>query len=136
MNDINNTTIDVDKIVKHWIESSDNDFNVMLALYQSKTYSWALFIGHISLEKLLKAYHVKAKKTHAPFTHNLYRLAELSELELTEEYTEWLYNITTFNISARYDDYKKEFYAICTADYTKEWIDKIKQLRLWIKKQL
>jgi HEPN domain-containing protein len=108
----------------------------MLTLYRSKTYSWALFIGHISLEKLLKAYYVKAKKTHAPFTHNLYRLAELSEMELTEEHAEWLYNITTFNISARYDDYKKEFYAICTADYTKEWIDKIKQLRLWIKKQL
>jgi HEPN domain-containing protein len=136
MNDINNSSINTEKIVKHWLESSDNDFNVMLALYQSKTYSWALFIGHISIEKLLKAYYVNTKKAHAPFTHNLYRLAELGELELTDEYADWLYNITTFNISARYDDYKKEFHTLCTADYTKEWIDKIKLLRLWIKERL
>ncbi|MDR3365845.1 MAG: HEPN domain-containing protein [Prevotellaceae bacterium] len=135
-NEINSTSIDVEKIVRHWIESSDNDFNVMLTLYRSKTYSWALFIGHIAVEKLLKAYYVKAQKTHAPFTHNLYRLAELSALELTDEYADWLYTITTFNISARYDDYKKEFYTLCTADYTKEWIDKIEQLHSWIKERL
>jgi HEPN domain-containing protein len=136
MNGVNNTSIDVEKIVKHWTESSDSDFNVMQALYRSKTYSWALFIGHIAIEKLLKAYYVKTKKTHAPFTHNLYRLSELSGLELSDEYTDWLYNITTFNISARYDDYKKEFHTLCTVDYTKEWIGKIKQLRLWIKEKL
>jgi HEPN domain-containing protein len=136
MEELGNASIDVEKVVKHWLDTADHDFNVMLTLYQSKTYSWALFLGHISTEKLLKAYYVKKKKTHAPFTHNLYRLAELGELELTEEYADWLYNITTFNISARYDDYKKEFYTICTADYTKEWIEKIKLIQTWIKKRL
>jgi HEPN domain-containing protein len=131
-----NIPINVELVVKHWLDSSDSDFNVMLSLYQSKTYNWALFLGHISMEKLLKAYYVKRKKTHAPLTHNLYRLAELGELELTEEYADWLYHITTFNINARYDDYKKEFYTICTAGYTEEWIEKIKLLRSWIKKKL
>jgi HEPN domain-containing protein len=136
MKETDHAHIDIDKVVKHWLDTADSDFNVMLTLFHSKTYSWALFLGHISMEKLLKAYYVKKKKEHAPFTHNLYRLAELSELELTEEYTDWLYNITTFNINARYDDYKKEFYTICTADYTKEWIEKIKLLRAWIKERL
>jgi HEPN domain-containing protein len=133
---MDNTSINVEKVVEHWLNTADNDLNVMLSLYQSKAYSWALFLGHISTEKLLKAYYVKKKKTHAPFTHNLYRLAELGELELTEEYADWLYNITTFNINARYDDYKKEFYTLCTADYAKEWIEKIRLLQIWIKKKL
>jgi HEPN domain-containing protein len=112
--------LDIDKIIKHWTETSDDDFNTMLILFRSKSYSWALFMGHIAIEKLLKAYFVKQKRCHAPFTHNLYRLAELSGLEISEEYTDWLFKITTFNLNARYEHYKKEFYALCTADFTEK----------------
>lgn len=133
---MDNAQLDIDKIVKHWIETSDGDFNTMLTLFSSKQYHWALFMGHITIEKLLKAYYVKQKNAHAPFTHNLYRLAELSDLEISEEYAEWLFKITTFNLNARYDDYKKEFYTMCTADFTKEWIEKIKILQQWIKQTL
>ncbi|MFO7864676.1 MAG: HEPN domain-containing protein [Salinivirgaceae bacterium] len=128
--------IDVDKIIKHWIETSDDDFNTMLSLYSSKSYSWSLFLGHISTEKLLKALYVKRFKKHAPFTHNLYRLGELIGLEMSDEQSDWFDEITSFNINARYDDYKKEFYMLCTPDYTKSWIEKIKTTRTWIKKML
>jgi HEPN domain-containing protein len=133
---MDNTQLDIDKIFKHWIETSDEDFNTMLILFRSKSYYWALFIGHITIEKLLKACFVKNNQNHAPFTHNLYRLAELSGLETDEEYAEWLFKITAFNINARYDDYKKEFYTICTEDFAKEWIEKIETLRQWIKQML
>jgi HEPN domain-containing protein len=133
---MDNSQLNIDKIVKHWIHTSDNDFEAMLTLFHSKIYHWALFMGHISTEKLLKAYYVKQNRKHAPFTHNLYRLAELGNLEISEEYAEWLFKITTFNLNARYDDYKKEFYKMCTADFTKEWIDKIKNLQQWIKQKL
>jgi HEPN domain-containing protein len=133
---MDNPQIDIEKNVKHWTETSDADFNTMLTLFRSKQYHWALFLGHISIEKLLKAYYVKVKGAHAPFTHNLYRLAELSDLEISEEYAEWLFKITTFNLNARYDDYKREFYSMCTADFTKEWIEKIKILQQWIKQML
>lgn len=126
-------SIEVDKIVKHWIETSEEDFQTMLNLYDSKSFGWALFLGHISIEKLLKASYVLKYQKHAPFTHNLYRLAELCELVLSDEYSDWLDKITSFNLNARYEDYKREFYSLCTADFTKEWIEKIKILRSWIK---
>jgi len=131
-----NTNIDFEKLVKHWIETSDEDFQTMLSLYDSKSYSWSLFLGHISIEKLLKAIYVNKYKKHAPFLHNLYRLAELNELELTDEQSDWLYKITSFNLNARYDDYKREFYLLCTPDFTREWIEKIKIIRTWIKQKL
>ncbi len=134
--DISHIPINVDKVIKHWQESSDADYKTMLDLQKSKSYSWALFLGHITIEKLLKAHYVKQHKAHAPFTHNLYRLAELGGLELNDEHADWLDKITTFNINARYDDYKKEFYAMCTPEFTKEWIEKIKLLQSWIKQQL
>ena len=108
----------------------------MLTLYNSKSYGWSLFLGHISTEKLLKALYVKRFEKHAPFTHNLYRLGELIGLETTDEQSDWLDEITSFNLNARYDDYKKEFNKLCTPDYTKKWIDNIKTLRTWIKTML
>jgi HEPN domain-containing protein len=131
-----NFNFDTEKIVKHWIETSEEDFQTMLNLFDSKSYGWSLFIGHVSIEKLLKAYYVKKHKKHAPFTHNLYRLAELNELEITDEFSDWLDKITSFNLNARYDDFKREFYSICTVDFAGDWIEKIKIIRSWIKLKL
>jgi HEPN domain-containing protein len=128
--------LDVEKIVKHWIDTSDEDYNTAISLYKAKSYSWALFLGHISTEKLLKAYYVRKFKEHAPFIHNLYRLAEINEIILTHEYSDWLDEITSFNLNARYDDYKREFYLLCSADYTNDWLEKINKIRIWLKQML
>ena len=130
------TQLNVEKQFTYWLESSDDDFNTMLVLFSSKKYNWALFMGHIAIEKLLKAYFIAKNKNHPPYTHNLYRLAELSNMEISEEHAEWLFKITTFNINARYDDYKREFYTMCTLSFTKEWIEKIKKIQQWIKQML
>jgi len=128
--------LDMDKIIEHWLTTSDDDFKTMTQLYEAKSYHWALFLGHISIEKLLKGYYVKHHEKHAPTIHNLYRLAELSDIELTDQYSDWLDTITSFNINARYDSYKREFYNLCTQEYTETWIDRIKELQIWIKKML
>jgi len=47
-----------------------------------------------------------------------------------------LTTITAYNINARYDDYKRSFYKKCTFEYTNKWVEIIKELRLWIKKQI
>jgi len=128
--------INVDKIVKHWIDTSEDDFQTMLSLFESKSYGWSLFLGHITIEKLLKAFYVRKYRKHAPFTHNLYRLAELNEIKLTDQYSDWLDKITYFNLNARYDDYKREFYSLCTVDFAEDWIEKIKTISSWIKQML
>lgn len=119
----------------HWIVTANDDLVTMKKLFKSEVYNWALFLGHISVEKLLKALYVKVHCKHAPPIHNLYRLAELSEIDLTDEYSDWLDVITSFNINARYDDYKREFYNRCTLEYTQLWIERIKELCEWIKKK-
>jgi len=128
--------IDVEKVINHWKVTSLEDYNTMIDLYNSKTYHWSLFMGHISTEKLLKAYYVKIKKKHAPPIHNLYRLAEISKIEITDEYADWLDTITSFNINTRYDDFKREFFKQCTQEYTDLWIGRIKLLREWISQKL
>lgn len=60
---------DVEKTYNHWISNSDKDYLTMLNLYKTKDYHWALFIGHIVLERLLKASVVRKINDHAPYTH-------------------------------------------------------------------
>lgn len=115
---------------------SDKDFETMQHLYQSEDMHWALFLGHLVLEKLLKACIVKQTNNIAPYTHDLSRLAETAALDFTDEQLDWLATITTFNINSRYDDYKQAFYKKCTREFTKEWIAKINTLQLWIKEKL
>jgi hypothetical protein len=66
----------------------------------------------------------------------LLRLATLAGLELNEETEEWLDEISTFNINARYDSYKKDFYQLCTREFTALWSERIEKLRLWLMKGL
>jgi HEPN domain-containing protein len=129
-------TIDIENTFNHWIGTSDKDFNTMIHLYDSKDFHWSLFIGHIVIERLLKACVVKKTLKHAPFTHDLTKLAQLTGLEFSEEYLDWLDAISTFNLNARYDSYKEAFYKKCTQDFTTEWIEKIKILQSWIKERL
>ncbi len=80
-------------------------------------------------------YHVEFK---------LYSMCFLSEylyinIELqfkTDEQSDWLDKVTSFNLNARYNDYKKEFYYQCTPEFTEFWIEKIKILRSWINQML
>jgi len=125
---------DKDKLIRYWIESSDDDFDTMITMYENKKYNWALFIGHLMIERLLKALYVKIKSDYPPFIHNLLRLAEKCELELTEEKRYFFVTVTAFNINSRYDDYKKSFQQKCTPEFTSQWIDNLKSNRQWIKK--
>jgi len=128
--------LNIRKIIDHWRESSDKDYQTMINLFSSGDYNWALFLGHLVIEKLLKALYVKRKEMHAIIGHDLLRLASKMDLKLTEEQEDWFDRLTTFNINARYDSYKQEFYWLCTREFAEEWKLVIENLREWLKKQL
>ena len=124
--------------MNYWVESSDDDFETMKVLLENEKYSWSLFIGHLIIEKLLKGLYAMKNEENsvAPKIHNLILLAQKCELLLSDEQKEMIGVINTFNIGARYDDYKKEFQKKCTKEYTIEQVKNIEEVRLWLKEQL
>ena len=128
-------------IMNYWIESSDKDYEVMidlqkqLNLQKSKRNSYALFFGHLLIEKLLKAIYAKNNKNnpYAPKSHDLDYLAEKMNLEITEHQNDLLITISRFNMEARYGDYKKTFENKCTDEYTDNQIKNIEEVRVWLK---
>lgn len=121
-----------DTLIIYWVETANRDYATMLNLYKSRDYLWSLFIGHLVIEKLIKAVYVKNINDNPPRTHDLLRLAERAKIHTTEEQKDTLDLITTFNINARYPDYKQSFYKKCDYVFTTDNLEKIKELRIWL----
>lgn len=126
------------ELMEHWIESSDNDYDVMMTLYNGEKYSWCLFLGHLVLEKLIKAIYAKNNPAspYAVKKHDLLFLANKSNINLDDDKKAKLDLITTFNMNARYEDYKKDFSSKCTKEYTDKQVSTIEEMRAWLKTQL
>lgn len=121
--------------MNYWKEGAQKDRQVAREMVESKHNDWALFIWHLVIEKLFKGLLVKEEK-EVVFTHNLFRLAtELEEADPSEKYLDWLKEITTFNIEARYNSYKLEFYKKATDEYTKQWVARCEEVYQWLIKQ-
>ena len=125
-------------LMNYWIESSDEDYDTMMYMKAGKKNTWCLFMGHLVIEKLLKALYAKNNKNapYAPKSHDLLHLAEKTELKLTDRQEDLLDTITRFNMNARYDDYKKEFSLKCTDEYTEQQLKNIEEVRVWLKNLL
>lgn len=124
-------------LMKYWFESAESDYETMKVLYNNKKNTWCLFIGHLVIEKLLKGLYAKNNSENpiAPKIHNLILLSQKANLEVPNEIRKKIQVINTFNISARYDDYKRSFDEKCTDDYTTEQIKNIEEVQKWLKEQ-
>ncbi len=120
------------EIITYWVESSELNHASMLNMFAGKEYVWSLFVGHLCIEKLLKACYVKDVDAIAPRVHDLYKLAMKCNLEMTEEQMDSLQYVTLFNIETRYEQYRREFHKKCTKDFTEHNIKKIEGLRKWL----
>ena len=121
--------------VRYWLESAEDDWKVAKHLFQRGDYSYSLFFGHLTIEKILKAIYVTRLNDNPPFTHRLIFLAEKASLEMPEEKLRLLETVTDFNLEARYPDEKFSFKKKCTKKFTKEYLDQIEVMKKWLAKQ-
>jgi HEPN domain-containing protein len=118
--------------IQYWRESAQHDLESAEAIFNSGRHDWCLFIGHLALEKILKALFVKRNDNiNPPKIHNLVRLAELSKIDLDDDQRFFLDRINDFNLQMRYPDYKLEFYKRCDAKFANEQMSKIKEFYIW-----
>ena len=125
--------INVQEIKEYWLAEALEALNVADHLYEKNDYSYCLFFGHLAIEKLLKGFFVLKKGEHAPYIHNLQRLAEIVDIKLTDDQTEKLITITRFNLESRYPDQKRSFRKKCTKEFTENELKKIKDIFKWLK---
>lgn len=123
-------------LVNYWIKSSEEDLKTADSLFLSKRYHHCLFFCHLFIEKILKALIVKESGKQAPYGHKLFQLAKLINIVFSDEQLDLLDEVTAFNIEARYNDYKFQFYKKADRAYSKSYFEKSKRLYLWLRKKI
>jgi hypothetical protein len=92
---------------------------------------WSLFVGHLVIEKLLKANHVKNIPANYPLIHD-----QSAGLELADDKRSFLDEVTAFNVRSRYPDYKNRFFKTANREFTEQYMQKIREFRQWLLQQI
>jgi HEPN domain-containing protein len=122
--------------IAYWVKSSGKDWKAANHLFEKGDNAHALFFGHLTIEKLLKAIFVEKFDETPPYTHRLVFIAEKAGLDISSERLELLEVITDFNLEARYPDEKFSFFKKCTRKFTEEHFKNIGGLRRWLLKEV
>lgn len=126
---------EIQKTVQYWTEGAVYDLDVAEAMFEKEKYPYALFMGHLALEKLLKALVVKATENHAPHTHSLPFLAEKTGLKMPQKTVKALARFMEFHLEARYPNDRKKYYRKCTKIFTTRNLQKMNEVFQWLRKQ-
>ncbi len=126
---------DAKSVADYWHIEAEESLRVAEHLVETADYSYALFFGHLAIEKQLKALYALRLQGHAPPIHNLLRLARALGLELDETQIDTFIRISAFNIEARYPDIKRDFRRACTPEYTDQQMVAIKEMFMWLQSQ-
>ena len=124
--------------VQYWLDIANYDLETAEDLYKSKRWLYVAFMCHQVIEKTLKAYWSAKREDIPPYIHNHKRLAEGCGLyeQFSEEHKDFINAISTYNIQARYPEYKEQLARVLTASTCRYVIDTTKELQSWIKQKL
>ena len=126
----------VEEQIDYWLKSARHDLRTAESLFENKHYDWCLFLGHLVIEKTLKAFFIRDTKKFPPKIHKLEVLATQTLLPLSPEDVDFLKEINSFNLEARYPDYKFKFYKLCTKKFSVTYFTKIKEFYRWLLKEM
>ncbi|MCL2212570.1 MAG: HEPN domain-containing protein [Oscillospiraceae bacterium] len=126
------------KKVDYWLDLCDEDLVTAKGLIGLDRLLHAAFFCHLTAEKALKAAVANKTAEIPPKTHDLKRLADLSEVfdELSMEQKDLLKRLTPLHIEGRYPEHKE----ILRQSLTKEFCEKLlldtEDFLCWIKVKL
>ena len=119
-----------EQYIDYWIDTANNDWLTVEAMFSADRYLHCLFWAHLVLEKLAKAIWVKNHEDNIPpKVHNIVWLLEESQVEINSEDKIFLEVFNRFQLSTRYPDYLRRIDRLCTKNLTIEQLDKVKNIR-------
>lgn len=123
--------------IGYWLESAEYVIKAAESMFSSGYYVWSLFIGHLVIEKTLKALYVQNTSNEIPpKIHNLLKLANVSGIELSSEQVDIYEDLNSFHIEGRYSEFKNELYKLCTKQFTSIQLNNIKNQFIWLKSRI
>lgn len=123
--------------IQHWLASAEESWESALYLAKGKHFSLSLLALHLSLEKMFKAIWIqKSVKDNPPYIHDLQKLADMVNLEISADDYDYLAIMNSWNIRGRYPDYTKRLYQSTTVNYLNEQIEKSGKIKKWLQEKI
>jgi HEPN domain-containing protein len=97
--------INIVKQIDYWQKIAASDIETASILVSSGKYVEGLFFCHLCIEKIIKALVVKQIEDIPPRSHDLFYLANLAKIELTEPHSEFMQILMKYQLEGRYPEY-------------------------------
>ena len=115
--------------IDYWLNTSEEDLVTMDGLFELGRYTHSLFFGHLYIDKICKALWVRNHKENIPpFIHNLGKILEGIDTELSDKDYEFLFELNRYQISGRYPDYVNALKKKTNKIFTSGCIERIKTI--------
>lgn len=124
------------KVIEYWLKGAKEEMRIASKLFRLREYPYALFRGHLALEKALKAKVVKNTDQHPPFTHDLLLLATKAKPKLTPKEKKFLDDVSDFNWETRYpEEIEKMKKKYSSPGFANKYFQKVKKFYQWLKSE-
>lgn len=124
------------KRAQEWLRQSSYDMKTAEAMFKSKRYIYAVFMCHLSIEKVLKGLYTQNLEDAPPKSHNLIFLIEKIQLELPEDIYDFVFMLNGLSVPTRYPDDLQNLLKVYSKAKTREVLDRAKEVLKWLKAKL
>jgi HEPN domain-containing protein len=118
-----------------WLNQAEYDLNTAEYMFSGRRYFYAIFMGHLSLEKALKGLYQKKLAATPPKTHNLLYLMSKAEIKPPEEIGKFIVKLNEASVATRYPEELRNLERDFTAPIAKDMLAKTKEALEWIRSQ-
>ncbi|HAC23547.1 MAG TPA: hypothetical protein DCE81_01385 [Cytophagales bacterium] len=126
-----------DQHIAYWKTEAERNWETALYLKNGKQNVMALFMLHLTIEKLFEAHWVKDNiDNFPPRTHDLQFLHNQTDLDIPAEDYDYLAVVNQWSIDTRYPDYRNKIYSIATDTYITAQVVRIEKLKQWLHAKL
>jgi HEPN domain-containing protein len=124
------------KDTEYWIKISKYDLSTARAMMRSGRYLYVLFMCQQTIEKTLKGLIVEIKDIFPPKSHDLLKLANITEIDIDNSIQKLLSELSYYYIETRYPEDIININKKVTKKKAGEYLSKTEELFKWLNQKL
>jgi len=93
------------KQIEYWRSIAENDIETASILITSGKFIEGMFFCHLCIEKIIKALVAKQTDNIPPRSHDLFYLADLAKIEITEAQSDLMQILMKYQLEGRYPEH-------------------------------
>jgi HEPN domain-containing protein len=97
--------INIAKQIEYWRTTAESDIETASILVTSGKYIEGMFFCHLCIEKIVKALVVKQTGNIPPKSHDLFYLADMAKIDITEAQSGFMQILMKYQLEGRYPEY-------------------------------